>query len=80
MSFSFLGTAAGSAYGLLLWKFGGWQAVTIGCAVLALLSLLVYGLTYKSNPKKQKAQIDIKLIRKFAFKIKNNNNGKRNIR
>jgi predicted MFS family arabinose efflux permease len=52
MSFSFLGTAAGSAYGLLLWKFGGWQAVTIGCAVLALLSLVVYGLTYKSNPKK----------------------------
>lgn len=52
MSFSFLGTAAGSAYGLLLWKLGQWQAVAIGCAVLALLSLLVYGLTYKSNPKK----------------------------
>src|SRR6187402_1232618 len=47
MSFSFLGTAAGSAYGLLLWKLGGWHAVTIGCAVLALFSLLVYGLTYK---------------------------------
>jgi predicted MFS family arabinose efflux permease len=52
MSFSFLGTAAGSAYGLLLWKLGGWHAVTIGCAVLALLSLLVYGLTYKPNSKK----------------------------
>jgi predicted MFS family arabinose efflux permease len=55
MSFSFLGTAAGSAYGLLLWKLGGWHAVTIGCAVLALFSLLVYGLTYKPNSKKQKA-------------------------
>ncbi|HSD05630.1 MFS transporter [Flavobacterium sp.] len=52
MSFSFLGTAAGSAYGLLLWKLGGWHAVTIGCAVLALLSLVVYGLTYKPNSKK----------------------------
>ena len=51
MSFSFLGTAAGSAYGLLLWKLGGWHAVTIGCAVLALLALLVYGLTYKPNRK-----------------------------
>lgn len=49
MSFSFLGTAAGSAYGLFLWKLGGWHAVTIGCAVLALLSLTVYGLTYKSK-------------------------------
>ena len=49
MSFSFLGTAAGSAYGLLLWKLGGWHAVTIGCAVLSLLALTVYGLTYKSS-------------------------------
>ncbi|KLT70122.1 MFS transporter [Flavobacterium sp. ABG] len=52
MSFSFLGTAAGSAYGLLLWKLGGWHAVTIGCAVLALLALVVYGVTYKSKSKK----------------------------
>lgn len=51
MSFSFLGTAAGSAFGLLLWKQGGWHAVTIGCAVLALFSLVIYGLTYKSNSK-----------------------------
>jgi predicted MFS family arabinose efflux permease len=51
MSFSFLGTAAGSAYGLLLWKLGGWHGVTIGCAFLAILSLLVYGLTFKSKPK-----------------------------
>ena len=53
MSFSFLGTAAGSAYGLLLWKTGGWHTVAIGCAVLAILSLLVYGFTFKSNSKKE---------------------------
>ncbi|MCV9933382.1 MFS transporter [Flavobacterium sp. LS1R47] len=52
MSFSFLGTAAGSAYGLFLWKVGGWHAVTIGCAVLALLALTVYGLTYKKTNSK----------------------------
>jgi predicted MFS family arabinose efflux permease len=52
MSFSFLGTAAGSAYGLFLWKLGGWHAVTIGCAVLALSALTVYGLTYKSKKNK----------------------------
>ncbi|SNR82420.1 MFS transporter [Flavobacterium sp. ov086] len=51
MSFSFLGTAAGSAYGLLLWKLGGWHAVTIGCVGLSALSFVVYGLTYKSIPK-----------------------------
>ncbi|WP_348798544.1 MFS transporter [Flavobacterium adhaerens] len=49
MSFSFLGTAAGSAYGLLLWKIGGWHAVTIGCMVLSSLALIVYGLTYKAK-------------------------------
>jgi predicted MFS family arabinose efflux permease len=51
MSFSFLGTAAGSAYGLLLWKIGGWHAVTIGCAILSLFALVVYGLTYKVKSK-----------------------------
>lgn len=51
MSFSFLGTAAGSAYGLLLWKLGGWHGVAMGCALLAIAALLVYGLSYKSIPK-----------------------------
>lgn len=55
MSFSFLGTAAGSAYGLFLWKLGGWHAVSIGCVGLSVLSLIVYGLTYKSKSKSQKA-------------------------
>ncbi|HJY12804.1 MAG TPA: MFS transporter [Flavobacterium sp.] len=49
MSFSFLGTAAGSAYGLFLWKIGGWHAVAIGCVGLSVLALTVYGLTYKSS-------------------------------
>lgn len=49
MSFSFLGTAAGSAYGLFLWKLGGWHAVAIGCVGLSVLALTVYGLTYKSS-------------------------------
>ncbi|MDX6181955.1 MFS transporter [Flavobacterium sp. Fl-77] len=51
MSFSFLGTAAGSAYGLLLWKIGQWHAVAIGCAVLAILALIVYSVTFKSKSK-----------------------------
>ncbi|KUJ61927.1 MFS transporter [Flavobacteriaceae bacterium CRH] len=53
MSFSFLGTAGGSAYGLLLWKLGGWHAVTIGCVALSALAFTVYGLTYKSIPKRR---------------------------
>ena len=56
MSFSFLGTALGSAYGLLLWKIGEWQAVTLGCILLAVLALTVYALTYKSKSKQLKAE------------------------
>ncbi|PKH67327.1 MFS transporter [Flavobacterium sp. ALD4] len=51
MSFSFLGTAAGSAFGLFLWRFGGWQSVTLGCLVLSALAFSVYALTYKSKRK-----------------------------
>lgn len=51
MSFSFLGTAAGSAYGLLLWKLGGWQAVTLGCLLLSGFAFAVYGMTYQSKRK-----------------------------
>ncbi|MGO4822742.1 MULTISPECIES: MFS transporter [unclassified Flavobacterium] len=51
MSFSFLGTAAGSAYGLILWKWGSWEAVTLGCMILSLVSLVVYALTYRSKSK-----------------------------
>lgn len=51
MSFSFLGTAAGSAFGLFLWQIGGWHAVALGCMLLSLLAFSVYGLTYKSKRK-----------------------------
>lgn len=47
MSFSFLGTAAGSAFGLWLWNLGGWHAVSIGCAGLAASAFVSYALTYK---------------------------------
>ncbi len=49
MSFSFLGTAAGSAYGLFLWELGRWQAVTLGCLLLSACALAVYGMTYKNK-------------------------------
>ncbi|WP_306352676.1 MFS transporter [Flavobacterium sp. '19STA2R22 D10 B1'] len=49
MSFSFMGTAAGSALGLWLWEFGKWHAVSIGGGVLSLLALGVYALTYKKK-------------------------------
>lgn len=51
MSFSFLGTAAGSAFGLFLWQFGGWQAVALGCLLLSMLAFSVYAFTYKSKRK-----------------------------
>ena len=51
MSFSFLGTAAGSAYGLFLWELGGWHVVTLGCLFLSALAFTVYGMTYKSKRK-----------------------------
>ncbi|WP_029596872.1 MFS transporter [Flavobacterium sp. ACAM 123] len=51
MSFSFLGTAAGSAFGLFLWRFAGWHAVTLGCLLLSVLAFSVYALTYKSKRK-----------------------------
>lgn len=52
MSLSFLGTAAGSAFGLFLWQFGGWHAVALGCLVLSVLAFSVYGFTYKSKSKR----------------------------
>ncbi|MDM1408005.1 MFS transporter [Myroides sp. DF42-4-2] len=42
MSFSFLGTAFGSAFGLYLWNYFGWVGVCIGGMVLAFLSWLIY--------------------------------------
>ncbi len=47
MSFSFLGTALGSAFGLWLWNFGKWHAFSIGGAMLSVASIVIYALTYK---------------------------------
>ena len=47
MSFSFLGTALGSAFGIWLWNYGKWQAFSIGGAMLSLTGILIYLLTYK---------------------------------
>lgn len=49
MSFSFLGTAFGSAFGLSLWKYFGWVGVCIGGMVLAFLSFLI---CLRANKKK----------------------------
>ena len=51
MSFSFLGTAGGSAFGLFLWQFGGWHAVALGCLLLSGFAFLVYAVTYKAKGK-----------------------------
>lgn len=47
MSFSFLGTALGSAFGIWLWNYGKWQAFSIGGAMLSLTAIVIYLLTYK---------------------------------
>ena len=52
MSFSFFGTALGSAFGLLLWKIGAWSAVSLGGMVLVALAFAVYAFTYKSKRKR----------------------------
>ena len=47
MSFSFLGTALGSAFGLWLWNYGKWHAFSIGGAMLSVAAIIIYALTYK---------------------------------
>lgn len=47
MSFSFAGTACGSAFGLFLWKHYGWAGVSLGNAGLLLTGFCIYLLTYK---------------------------------
>ena len=42
MSFNFLGTAFGSAFGLYLWKYFGWIGVCVGSFGLALLSYVIF--------------------------------------
>jgi predicted MFS family arabinose efflux permease len=47
MSFSFLGTALGSALGLWLWTYGKWHAFSIGGAILSVTGIVIYLITYK---------------------------------
>lgn len=49
MAFSFLGTAVGSAFGLYLWKYFGWDGVSFGAIFLGLIALGIY---IKSAKKK----------------------------
>ncbi|MEW5677354.1 MFS transporter [Flavobacterium enshiense] len=49
MSFSFLGTALGSAFGLWLWAIGKWEFFSIGGVVLSIASIVVYLATYKQK-------------------------------
>lgn len=57
MSLSFLGTAAGSAFGLFLWQFGRWHAVALGCLLLSGFAFSVYAYTYKSKRKVPESRI-----------------------
>ena len=52
MSFSFFGTALGSAFGLFLWKVGAWEAVSLGGMALVVVAFGVYAFTYKSKRKR----------------------------
>jgi len=47
MSFSFAGTATGSAFGLFMWKQFGWAGVSAGNAALLVTGFIIYLLTYK---------------------------------
>ncbi|MXV51235.1 MFS transporter [Pedobacter sp. HMF7647] len=49
MTASFVGTSAGSAMSLALWKWSGWHGVCLGLIVLLLCALAVYIFTYKKN-------------------------------
>lgn len=51
MSSSFAGTAAGSAFGLFLWKHYNWAGVSAGNAALLATGLVIYLLTYKKVNK-----------------------------
>lgn len=50
MSFNFLATAFGSAFGLYLWKYFGWTGVCLGSFGLALLSFIIF-LQSRNNKK-----------------------------
>jgi predicted MFS family arabinose efflux permease len=47
MTMSFIGASLGSAIGLTLWEWKGWQAICIACGIMAILAGIVYLSTYK---------------------------------
>lgn len=49
MTMSFIGAASGSAIGLALWQFKGWEAICIASALMAVSAFLIYLFTYKNE-------------------------------
>jgi predicted MFS family arabinose efflux permease len=49
MTVSFIGTSTGSAIGLIAWDKGGWTGVCATGALLTVMALAVYGLTYRKR-------------------------------
>ncbi|WP_430611988.1 MFS transporter [Flavobacterium sp. JP2137] len=47
MAFSFLGTAVGSAFGLYLWKYFGWDGVCVGALFLGVGAAIIFLKTRK---------------------------------
>jgi len=50
---TFIGTSAGSAYGLWLWGKGGWSGFCVGCMGLMVAALAIYGLYHKRLKSQQ---------------------------
>ncbi|MBK0382572.1 MFS transporter [Pedobacter sp. SD-b] len=51
MTMSFIGASLGSAIGLALWEWQGWQSICIASAIMALCAVFVYLFTYKKRVK-----------------------------
>ena len=51
MTMSFIGAALGSAIGLALWKYKGWEAICLASIIMILLATIVYLYTYKKSLK-----------------------------
>ncbi|PUZ27321.1 Predicted arabinose efflux permease, MFS family [Chitinophaga costaii] len=49
MTFSFIGTATGSAIGLWVWPIGHWPGVCLAAVLLMCIALSIYLLTYKKD-------------------------------
>ncbi|MCK7556676.1 MFS transporter [Chitinophaga sedimenti] len=49
MTVSFIGTAAGSGIGLIVWKAGEWTAVCLTGLLLVSLAIAIYAFTYRKK-------------------------------